>query len=111
MRLEHLATRYGPWAVVTGASSGIGRAFAETLAGAGPRTCAKPRDLLARRGDVTNSGASLREGVLPASVDFVPHRSLDAGSPHAARPPRLVRERAFRSAGGANVLSLLLLLT
>ena len=35
MRLDQLATRYGPWAVVTGASDGIGRAFAETLAGAG----------------------------------------------------------------------------
>ena len=35
MRLDHLALRYGPWAVVTGASDGIGRAFAESLAGSG----------------------------------------------------------------------------
>lgn len=35
MPAPDLRDRYGPWAVVTGASSGIGRAFAEYLAGAG----------------------------------------------------------------------------
>ena len=34
-RLERLRTRYGPWAVVTGASSGIGRETALVLAEAG----------------------------------------------------------------------------
>ena len=34
-RQERLRTRYGPWAVVTGASSGIGRALALELAEAG----------------------------------------------------------------------------
>ena len=34
-RLERLRTRYGPWAVVTGASSGIGREAALVLAEAG----------------------------------------------------------------------------
>jgi uncharacterized protein len=34
-RLERLRTRYGPWAVVTGASSGIGRETAVALAEAG----------------------------------------------------------------------------
>lgn len=34
-RLERLRTRYGPWAVVTGASSGIGRETALALAEAG----------------------------------------------------------------------------
>ncbi len=33
--MERLRTRYGPWAVVTGASSGIGREMALQLADAG----------------------------------------------------------------------------
>jgi uncharacterized protein len=32
---RRIASRYGPWAVVTGASSGIGRALAEEIAGCG----------------------------------------------------------------------------
>jgi short-subunit dehydrogenase len=47
---DRLRTRYGPWAVVTGASDGIGRAFAECLAGAGVNLV-----LAARRQEVLES--------------------------------------------------------
>jgi hypothetical protein len=43
---EDFSERYGPWAIVTGASSGIGEAFAHAIAQRGIRSL-----LLARRGD------------------------------------------------------------
>ena len=44
---QRLASRYGPWAIVTGASDGIGRAFAYDLAAAGLNVV-----LVARRGEI-----------------------------------------------------------
>ena len=46
MMSEDFSKRYGPWAIVTGASSGIGEAFAHSIARRGVRSL-----LLARRGD------------------------------------------------------------
>ncbi|MCY7378908.1 MAG: SDR family oxidoreductase [Gemmatimonadaceae bacterium] len=46
-------SRYGPWAIVTGASDGIGRAFAYDLAAAGMNVV-----LVARRGEVLEQIAS-----------------------------------------------------
>jgi short-subunit dehydrogenase len=64
MSTTRLAQRYGPWAVVTGASDGIGRAFARTLAGSGLNLV-----LVARR---ANALESLRQELrAETGVDLV----------------------------------------
>ncbi|MCU0685601.1 MAG: SDR family NAD(P)-dependent oxidoreductase, partial [Polyangiaceae bacterium] len=70
--------RYGPWAVVTGASDGIGRAFADCLAEAGVNLV-----LVARREDVlTELSAALteRNGVetLVVATDLGQPAGIDA---------------------------------
>jgi short-subunit dehydrogenase len=70
-----LYNRYGPWAVVTGASEGIGRAFARALAEAGVNLV-----LVARRRDVLQqlaSELSARHGIESRVLD------LDLGDPDA----------------------------
>lgn len=56
-RSSPFCTRYGPWAVVTGASDGIGRAIAERLAGEGVSLI-----LVARRQEVLDEIAADLEG-------------------------------------------------
>ena len=50
---QRFVSRYGPWAIVTGASDGIGRAFAYDLAAAGMNVV-----LVARRGELLEQIAS-----------------------------------------------------
>src|SRR5262245_26043227 len=72
-----LAERYGPWAVVTGASDGIGREFARRLAEAGIHVA-----LVARRPDVLDALAKELEGLHGVSTRVVP---LDLGRPESAQ--------------------------
>jgi short-subunit dehydrogenase len=65
-RLTQLCVRYGPWAVVTGASDGIGREFALRLADAGFDLV-----LVARRGNVLDELRAELETRAPIRVRWI----------------------------------------
>jgi short-subunit dehydrogenase len=87
-RLRHpdrFRTRYGPWALVTGASSGIGREIAEVLAAAGLNLVlvARRRDLLLTLADELTGRYGVQVRVVdadlatPAGVDAAVAGSAD----------------------------------
>ena len=73
---KRLAGRYGPWSVVTGASDGIGRDIAETVAQAGINTV-----LVARRQDRLDAFAGSLTTRFAIDTRVV---SIDLGQPDAA---------------------------
>lgn len=84
-----LRARYGPWAVVTGASDGIGRAIAEELAASGVDLV-----LVARRKDVLDAlGAELgsRHGITTRTL------AVDLSEPSG--PATVVRETTHLDVG------------
>lgn len=75
------AARYGPWALVAGASDGVGAAFAEGLAERGVNVV-----LLARRQDVLDRvAARIRAGTSAQT------RTLAIDLAHPGRPRRSPR--------------------
>src|SRR5262249_37951030 len=74
---KKFAERYGPWAVVTGASDGIGRDFARRLAAAGMHV-----GLVARRPDVLEALAAELARVHGVSTRVLP---LDLARPESAQ--------------------------
>lgn len=75
-RTERFAERYGPWAIVAGASEGLGFAFAEALAARGLNLL-----LVARRPDVLGNAAENLTARYAVEVQPV---ALDLSDPTAA---------------------------
>ena len=73
---ENFQTRYGPWAIVAGASEGIGAAYAEELAARGLNLI-----LIARRAEVLQSLAS---GLSQNYLVEIKTIALDLSTSHAA---------------------------
>ena len=71
-RLERLRTRYGPWAVVTGASSGIGRETALVLAEAGLNLVlvARSRDALEKMATDLASRHGIEARAIPTDLSL-----------------------------------------
>ena len=75
--MSNFVERFGPWALVTGASSGIGEAFAQRLAGIGMNLVlvARRGDRLLKLADDLESQHSIRTRVVSADLsqgDFLP---------------------------------------
>jgi hypothetical protein len=82
--MNDFAARFGPWAVVTGASSGIGEAFARRLAAEGVHLVliARREDRLKKLADELERCHAMRTRIVPvdlAADDFLP---VVAGATH-----------------------------
>ena len=76
--MTNMAAKYGPWALVTGASSGSGRAFAERLAGDGVNLVVAARRL-GRLEELANElTASHGVEVRPVAADLSGPEGVDA---------------------------------
>ena len=99
--MNDFAARFGPWAVVTGASSGIGEAFARQLAAKGIHLVlvARREDRLKELADELQGRHAVRTRIVPvdlAANDFLP---VIAGATHDLDIGLLVNNAGVLRAG------------
>src|SRR5262249_57716807 len=83
--MENFVARFGPWAVVTGASSGIGEAFARRLAESGMNLVlvARREDRLRKLAEDLQRQHSVNTRIVPVELaqgDFLP--VIEQATPH-----------------------------
>ncbi len=105
MNRQAFVQRYGPWAVVTGASDGIGRAFAEQLSALGLNVAliARRRDRLERVAGEIRERRAVETLVIPADLSGV--LILVQPSPSLTTSPQL-KSKLFSDARTTRIAAL-----
>jgi short-subunit dehydrogenase len=108
MRAQIDKQRFGPWAVITGASSGIGKEFAHQIAASGVHVAlvARREPLLQTVGAECTKASGVQHRIIRLDLsepDFLPvladaTRDLDVGSSCQMREPAVLDDFSIRAA-------------